>query len=167
MKKLSLLLLTSILATGWIVQGEAAVVLIGGPEIVLTNRQPVQAVVVDTNGNTYQQTVYYDPAIGGVDLDTSWAGPNASVYFPDYGTGYLWYNGYWVDRAGFYWNGGQRVYIGHPYWHDHWAGYWGGGPGVYWHGDSGYWHGGWHSRPEVSVHVHETVYEHGGYHHHH
>lgn len=155
MKRTCLFLLTAFLTIGWIGQGEAAVVMIGGPGIVLSYRQPIQAVVVDPSGNTYQQTVYYDPAIGGVDLDTSWAGPNASVYFPQYGTGYVWYNGVWVDRAGFFWDGGRRVYIGDPHWHDHWGVYWGGG------------YGGWHSHPHVSVHVHETVYEHGGYHHHH
>lgn len=154
MKQLWLFILFLGLTTGWIFQGEAAVVVVGGPGIVLGYRQPVQVVVVDSNGNTYNQTVYYDPAIGGVDLNTEWAGPNASVYFPAYGTRYLCYNGYWADETGYYWNGGNRVYIGHPHWHDHWSGYWSSG------------HGGWHSHPDVSVHVHETIHEHGGHHHH-
>jgi hypothetical protein len=156
MKKSKLFLLAFLLAIGWIGQGETAVVMVGGPGVVLGYQQPVQAVIVDTNGNTYQQTVYYNPSIGGVDLDTSYAGPNASVYFPEYGTGYVWYNGYWVDQAGYYWDGGRRLYIGHPHWHDHWALYWGG---------HDHWHGGWHSHPEVSVHVHETI--HNSWHHHH
>lgn len=167
MNKSWLFTLASMLTMGWIAEGEAAVVAIGGPEVVLTARQPVQAVVVDSNGNSYQQTVYYDPAISGVDLDTSWAGPNASVYFPEYGTGYLWYNGFWVDQAGYYWNGGNRVYIGHPAWHDHWAGYWrvhGGWHGGWhdgWHGGwHDGWHGGWHGHPGGSVHIHETIHEH-------
>ncbi len=150
MKKTGVLLLALSLVLGFATQGEAAIVVIGGPGVALTYRQPVQAVIVDNNGNRYEQTVYYDPAMGGVDVDTTWAGPNASVYFPAYGTRYLWYNGYWVDQAGYYWNGGNRIYIGHPYWHDHWAGYWNG----YGHG-----HGWYHSSPEV-VHVHKTVHEH-------
>jgi hypothetical protein len=162
MKKSWLLLLATILSTIYIAKGEAAVVMLGGPGITLSYRQPVQAIVVDANGNSCQQTVFYDPNIGGVDLDTSWAGPNASVYFPDYGTGYLWYNGVWVDQTGYYWNGTQRIYIGHPSWRDHWAGYWRGHGG--WRGG---WHeGGWHRRPEVSVHIHETIHEHGHFHRH-
>ena len=90
MKKIGLLLLVSILPMNFIARAEAAVVMIGGPGVVLGYRQPVQAIVVDTNGNSCQQTVYYDPNIGGVNLDTSWAGPNASVYFPDFGTDSLW-----------------------------------------------------------------------------
>ncbi len=162
MRKPWILALASLLAIGVTDCAGAAVVAIGGPGITLTYRQPVQAVIVDANGTNLQQTVYYDPAIGGVDLDTSWAGPNASVYFPAYQTGYIWYNGNWVDHAGFYWNGRERIYIGHPNWGDHWSGYW----HNHWH--EGY-HGGWHAHPEVSVHVHETIHEtvHDHGHHHH
>jgi hypothetical protein len=152
----TLLLVSIVIATGWIAQGEAAVVLLGRPGIVM-NPQPVQAIIVDSNGNTIQQTVYYDPAIGGVNLETSWAAPNASVYFPAFDTGYVWYNGYWVDHTGYYWDGGRRVYIGHPNWGNFWVGYW--------HGRN-HWHGGWHDHPHLSYHVHETVYEHGHHHHH-
>lgn len=159
-KKSSLLCFILVpLLMGSFVQLQAAVVAIGGPGIAIKFHQPVQAIVVDPNGATVQQTVYYDPAIGGVDLDTSWAGPNASVYFPEYGSGYIWYNGVWVGREGYYWDGAKRVYVNHPDWNNHWAVYWGG---------QGHWHGGgYYSRPHVSVHVHETVYEHGGHHHHH
>lgn len=158
MKKPWILVLASLLSIGFTSKTEAAVVTIGGPGISLTYRQPVQTVVVDTNGNTLQQTVYYDPAIGGVNLDTSWAGPNASVYFPAYQTGYVWYNGFWVDHAGYYWDGGRRVYLNHPHWGDHWSGYW----HNHWHEG---WHGGWHAHPEVSMHVHESFHDH--WHHHH
>lgn len=166
MKKSWLLFLAaSSLATGWIAQGEAAVVVVGTPGVVINNQQPIQAVIVDSNGNTFQQTVYYNPAVGGVDLNTAWAGPNASVYFPAFGTGYVWYNGFWVDHTGYYWDGGRRLYIGHPNWGGFWVGYWHGRN----HWDGGWhggWHEGWHSHPEVSYHIHETVYK-GGYHHRH
>lgn len=141
------------------IQAEAAIVTIGGPGVVLSYRQPVQAIVIDSNGNSFQQTVFYDPAIGGADIDTAWAGPNASVYFPAYGSRYMWYNGFWVDEAGYYWDGGRRVLVVHPSWREHWTGYWG-----------VHNHGGWyHSHPEVSVHINEVnVHEswHGGHRHH-
>lgn len=161
MKTKWLFCIASILATCCMTRGEGAVVMLGGPGVALSYHQPVHAVIVDPNGNSYQQTVYYDPAIGGVDLNSSWAGPNASVYFPELGAGYVWYNGFWVDHAGYYWNGKQRAYIEHPYWRDHWAGYWNAHGG--WNDG---WHAGWHYQPEVSVHIHETIHEHGHYHHH-
>jgi hypothetical protein len=151
-KSWALLLVSVVIATGWTSQAEAAVVVVDQPGVVLNSRQSLPVVVVDSNGNTFQQTVYYDPSLGGIDLNTSWAGPNASVYFPTLNTGYVWYNGYWVNPAGYYWNGGRRYYVG-PTWNNYWVGYWNGrnhwngvwygGHGGDWHG--GYWHGGdWH-----------------------
>lgn len=136
MKKSWTLLLTSaLLATAWTTQADAVVVVL---DQTFSSRQPLQAVVVDSNGKNSQQTVYYDPAIGGVDLDTSWAGTNASVYFPTLNTGYVWYNGNWVNPAGYYWNGGKRYYVG-PEWNNYWNGYWRGQN--HWNGA---WGGGWH-----------------------
>ena len=153
MKKRFFILFTALAIMGTAVQSEAAVVTIGGPGIVLANRQPVQAVIVGPNGNSIQQTVYFDPALGGVNLDTSWAGPNASVYFPAYQTSYIWYNGFWVDQAGAYWDGGKRVYITHPHWHDYWGGYW----HNHWHEG---WRSGWHPHAEVSVNFHGHGHHH-------
>lgn len=150
MKTQWVLALIALIGMSIIGEGEAAVVVLGGPGIAFTTRQPLPAVIVGPNGAMVQQTVYYDPAIGGVDLDTSWAGPNASVYFPSLQTGYVWYNGFWVDQTGYYWNGRERILIGHPHWRDHWTGYW----NVHWH--EGY-HGDRHGGPRVSVHVHETI----------
>jgi hypothetical protein len=160
MQKTWLFLLPIVLTLGKIQPGEAAVIVIGGGA-TLTDRQPIQAVVIDSNGNRYNQTVYYNPAIGGVDIDTAGFGSNASVYFPAYGTRYICYNGFWVDEAGYYVDGGQRFYVNHPYWGDHWAGYWGhyGGWHDGWHGS---WHNGWHS----GWHGHEGFHGgHGGGHH--
>lgn len=156
MKTSWLIIFATLIAICFFSYVEAAVVALGGPGITLTARQPIQAVIIDPNGNNLQQTVYYDPAIGGVDLNTTWAGPNASVYFPTFQTGYIWYNGNWVDHAGYYWKGGRRVYVGHPNWGSHWTGYW----HNRWHG------GGRHAHPEVSVHVHEGYHDHGHHHHH-
>ena len=127
-------LLSTIIAIGWATQGETTVVMLDQSNFAINNRQPIQATIVDRNGQNYQQTVYYDPAIRGVDLDARWAGPNASIYFPTLNTGYVWYNGYWVNPEGYYWNGGNRYSVG-PTWNDYWGGYWKG---------RGYWNGNWH-----------------------
>lgn len=148
-KTWALLLVSTTILTGWTTQAEAVVVVVDQPGVVFNTRQALPAVIVDSNGNTIQQTVYYDPSLGGIDLDTSWAGPNASVYFPSLNTGYVWYNGYWVNPAGYYWTGGRRYYVG-PAWNNYWGGYWRGHPhwnGVWYggHGGHGGWHGGgWH-----------------------
>ena len=156
MKKGSMLFFASaILSLGWISHGEAAVMVVGGPGVTFTQGQPIQAVFVDSAGNTIQQTVYYNEALGGIDLNANLIGANTSVYFPSLGAGYVWYDGHWVDQSGYYWNGTTRVYVNHP----HWGTYWGG----YWHGRS-HWDGNWHAHPDVSIHVHESVYEHGHHH---
>lgn len=114
---------------------QAGVIVLGGPSAAFTPQQPITAVVTDSNGNSSEQTVYYNPTYGGVDIGNP--GPYVSVYFPTLSTGYLWNNGFWVGEDGYYWNNGARVYVG-PQWHDHWHNYWGQG----WHG--GYHGGGYH-----------------------
>jgi hypothetical protein len=162
MKNFRLLLIASInFALGGSCTGEAAIVTIEQPGVVLNASQPIQAIIVDSSGNTVEQTVYYNPSLGGVDLNASWAGPNASIYFPAYNTGFIWYNGFWVSPEGYYWNGGKRVYVSHPHWGNYWSGYW--------HGRN-HWQGDWHSRQKVNVHVHENVHENvyeKDHHHHH
>jgi len=134
MKRSWLFLLASILATSGAIPLEAAVVRVeSGPTITLTNRQPMQAVFVDSNGNSYQRTFYYDPALGGINLELENLGANTTVYFPELGTGYIWYNGYWVDQSGYYWNGSNRVYINNPQWNTYWTNHWHGHDG--WHGN--------------------------------
>jgi hypothetical protein len=142
MKNLQLLLAT-FLAIGGIASSEAAVIPIRPPGIVVTYRQPLQAIIQDSYGNTFQQIVYYDPYIGGIDINLSWAGPNASIYFPELGIGYIWYNGYWVDEGGYYWDRGNQVYIGYPYWNVYWTDYW----GRHWDDKRyGRWHDRWGDR---------------------
>ena len=125
MKKTSLFLLALSLSIGTVNQTEAVALKIGGPGVVFTNQQPVQVIIIDSNGNTLDKTIYYNPEIEGLDLDASWAGPNASIYIPSLGTGYLWYNGFWVNQDGYYWDHGRRVYVTDvPQWRTHWTGYW-------------------------------------------
>lgn len=124
MKKMSLLLLAFSLSMG-MSQAEAVTLQLGGPGVVFTNQQPIQVVVVDSNGNTYERTAYYNSATGGIEIDASWVGPNASIYIPSLSTGYLWYNGFWVNQEGYYWDNGRRVYVPDiPQWKTHWSGYW-------------------------------------------
>lgn len=157
MKKIGLLILTLLLSA---LQTEAAVVVVQ-PGATFSPQQPIQAVVIDSSGNPTNQTFYYNSAVGGVDVNTA-VGPDTSIYFPDYGTRYIWYNGYWVDQGGYYWNDGRRFYVGHPHWNDYWGGYWRGHGGWHdgwhngwhggdWHGHDGWHGGGWHG-------------DHGGWH---
>lgn len=144
-----LILLASSLAIGWIAQGEAAVIRIGGSGMVISQAQPVQVIIFDSNGNTYEQTAYFDPSSEGINIDTSWAGPGASIYIPSLGLGYLWYNGFWVDQEGYYWNGPRRVYIADPQWKEHWRHYW----HKHRHNDErgGWGHGGWRDSGDYRV----------------
>ena len=122
-QKAGLTLLISSLAIGSIAQGEAALIKLERVNIV--SSQPIQVIVIDANGRIFERTVTYNPSLGGIDIDTSWAGPNASIFIPALGIGYVWYNGYWVDQEGYYWNGSQRVTVPHiPQWREHWNHYW-------------------------------------------
>jgi hypothetical protein len=100
---------------------EAAVIVLNNMNTAMI-RQPVTAVIVDTNGNSFEQTYYYEPSLNGVDIGLT--NPGESIYFPDYNARYLWNNGYWVNEQGYYWNNGRYTYVDHPHWHDHWHGYW-------------------------------------------
>lgn len=103
-------------------QTEATIIRTDG--VLLTHREPIEVLITDSYGNTYRQIVDYDPLIGGIDIDTSWAGPYASIYLPAWGIGYIWYNGYWVDELGYYWNGPRCLYIDYPRWDNFWVTYW-------------------------------------------
>jgi len=135
---------------------QAKVIVFNSPSITLTAQQPIKAIFTDSQGNTYQQTVYYNSVVGGVNIDNS--SNYVSVYFPTIGSSYLWNNGYWVDKEGYYWSSGIRYQAG-PSWHDHWNSHWNGRHGGHYDGES--WHGH-HNSWEVhggSEH-HE---EHGGW----
>lgn len=95
------------------------------PGIDLSAGASVPAVIVGPGGSTVEQTVVYNPSVGGFDINADLVGVDASIYFPTLNTGYVWYDGHWVDHEGFYWNNGARVYIGHPHWNEYWGGYWG------------------------------------------
>lgn len=136
MKKLScLILLSSALSLGLTADAEAIVINLGGSEAAFTDQQAIQVVIVDGNGNAVERTVNYNPSLGGIDIDASWAGPNASIYVPNLNQSYLFYNGYWIDQNGYYWNNGQRQSLNDPQWNTHWSHYWEAHPRDHWNWD--------------------------------
>lgn len=134
----------------------ASLVSLQVPGVNLSVGEPIKAIIVTPDGNTVEQTVPYNPTLGGVDINAGLVGANASIYFPSLNAGYVWYDGHWVDNEGYYWNNGARVYVNHPHWHEYWGGYW----GRYHH-----WDGGWH-RDHPDMHIHETINVHEDHHHH-
>jgi hypothetical protein len=87
---------------------------------------PVDAVVVDKDGNMTQTQYTYDPNQGGVVINNYYqvGGPDASIYFPLWGIGFLWWSGFWVDSYGYYWNGYGYGYVRSARWGNHWNNYW-------------------------------------------
>ncbi len=87
---------------------------------------PVDAIIVDKDGNMTERQYTYDPAQGGVVINNynQVAGPDCSLYFPVFGVGFLWWGGYWVDYNGYYWNGYGWGYVNYNRWHGRWNNYW-------------------------------------------
>lgn len=87
---------------------------------------PVDTIVVDKYGTMTETQYPYDPDKQGVVINNyeDVAGPNASVFFPAFEVGLLWWGGYWTDHDGYYWDGDHYAYINDPHWHDHWDHYW-------------------------------------------
>jgi hypothetical protein len=123
MKNAWLFLLASALTAGYVDQAEAAIIKIESPGTVIDNRQPLLAIITDSNGNVYRQMVYYDPATAEIDIDLNLA-PNTSIFIPALNVRYILYNGFWVDQTGYYWNGTQRVFVNDPNWNVYWTRYW-------------------------------------------
>lgn len=135
MKNRQILIMAALLALGTIGEVEGAFIKIVPPEVVINSPQSVDVVIVDSQGKVYQQTAHYDPIQGGIDIDVAGAGANASFYVPSWKTGYVWYNGFWVDEHGYYWGPSGKVAINVPNWRNHWVGYW----GKYWNDRRGFW----------------------------
>jgi hypothetical protein len=95
---------------------------------VVSSPTPVDAIVVDSNGNMSQQQVQYDPNAangqGGVTINNNYGGDNASLFLPLFQMGFIWSMGYWVGHDGSYWNGHNTVYINNSHWDNHWNNYW-------------------------------------------
>ncbi len=125
MKKLHFFCLASLLVLGWSAQGDALPIKFEGSSTrIFSNRQSVEVVIIDGEGHIYHQTLPYDSALGGVDINLGQIGPHSSIYFPELGVGYIWYNGQWVNQEGYSWDGRTRVYINDPNWKKYWVHYW-------------------------------------------
>ena len=140
MKKL-IFLTTTFLSIFYCCTLPAQTIVFHSPNVHFVAQQPITAIFIDQYGHEYSQVVYYDPLVGGVTLSNS--NQYVSVYFPAISVSYLWNNGSWVGRDGYYWKNGVRYQMG-PAWHDHWNHYWGSVQG--WHGERGQWHGGYFER---------------------
>lgn len=159
MKKIHSLCLASLLVLGWNTQGEALSMRFENSSAQnLPNNQLINVIVTDSQGHIFQQKIPYNASVGEIDINMGQIGPHASIYFPEQGTGYLWYNDHWVNNAGYYWNGQQRVYINDPNWKNYWVHYWKGSN--YEKMRKGPWHQ--HDQHEGSPRY-ETQYSHGGY----
>src|SRR5262245_52905375 len=85
----------------------AAVVQIVDNGRVIVPTGPVQAIVTTSDGTITEKTFTYDPQLGGVNVNVS--EPVESIFFPDYGTRYIYWNGFWVNDTGYYWYGNRWV----------------------------------------------------------
>lgn len=88
--------------------------------------EPVDAIVVDKNGTMQQMQYTYDPDQGGVVINNyeEVSGDGASIFFPAFEVGMLWWGGYWVDHEGYYWNGNRYAQVHDAHWNDNWNHYW-------------------------------------------
>ncbi len=80
--------------------------------------EPIDAIVVDKNGVMEQTQYPYDLDQGGVVInsDDEVFGEGASIFFPAFEVGLLWWGGYFVDNEGLYWNGHQYEHVQDPNW---------------------------------------------------
>ena len=51
-----------------------------------------------------EQEYTYDPDTQVIVIDSDNGGENASMFFPLFATGFIWWNGYWVNREGYYYS---------------------------------------------------------------
>ena len=144
MKQRWIFIVASSLALVCDAQSEATLIKIVPPESIINTRQSLEIVIIDANGNAFKQPAYYNPLAGGLEMDAKWAGPNASIYIPNWKTGYIWHNGHWIDEAGYYWDGSRKTASEIPDWRNQWVDYW----HKYWHDRRGYWPRGSHDRAD-------------------
>lgn len=112
-------------------------------DVNVSSPTQLQAIVVDPNGNVTEQECTYDPQTQVVVVDSQNSGENASVFFPLLSMGFLWWDGYWVDRDGYYYNNNRWVRVNDDHWDNHWNNYW----NKNW---DGHWHNYWNNRSNNS-----------------
>lgn len=119
------------------------------------NPASVNTIIINNNGEVTTQDYPYDPDRGGIIINNNVevGGPGCSLFFPGFGVGFLWYNGFWCDGLGYYWNGFGFGFCGFGGWPGYWGGYW-----------RHHWARSWHHY--YSHHYHDAHFHyHRDYHH--
>ncbi len=90
------------------------------------NPASVNTIIINNNGDVTTANYPYDPDQGGIVINNNVdvGGPGCSLFFPGFGVGFLWYNGFWCDGLGYYWNGFGWGFCGFGGWPGYWHGYW-------------------------------------------
>ncbi|MBS0651927.1 MAG: hypothetical protein JSR39_00190 [Verrucomicrobia bacterium] len=102
----------------------------------ITSPTPVQAIVLDSNGNMSEEEYMYNPDTQVVVVDSNNGGDNASIFFPLFAAGFIWWDGYWVNHEGNYYVNNHWVHVNNPDWNNHWHDYWNNHWDNHWHN---YW----------------------------
>jgi uncharacterized membrane protein YgcG len=87
-------------------------------------KQTVDAIVTDNQGNMSEQQLPYNPNNQTVIVNNNYGGDNASLFFPAFELGFMFWAGYWVGHNGSYWNGSHYVHVTNVNWNQHWHNYW-------------------------------------------
>ena len=129
----------------------------------------LNAIVLDKNGQMSEQKATLNPANSAINVNVT-PGEQASVFFPELGERYLYSNGNWVNKAGYYYNNNSPVYVGTPGWDASWNDYWNNNWHNHWnnyyngrHGDAN-WR--YHNNPHWNHHWHDHRHynRHNGHH---
>lgn len=115
---------------------------IENPSVEVDGPTPVQAIILDSNGNVTEKEYTYDPNTQTIIINSNDEGDNASIFFPLFETGFLWWGGYWVNYNGYYWNGHWR-HVDYDDWNGHWHNYWN-------HHWDNHWHNYWNQHHKES-----------------
>ena len=133
--------------------------LIADEEILITNSIVkatvptwLEAIVLDANGNMTDQQYLYNPSTELMIINSNTEGDNASIFFPLFSVGFIWWNGHWVNLDGYYYYDDEAywfldgyyfdtddyplVQVKHADWNNYWNGYWNNHWDNHWHN---YW----------------------------
>lgn len=92
----------------------------------LAGQTTVDAIVTDNQGNMQEVQLPYNSQTQSVTINNNqYGGDNASLFFPLFATGFMFYAGYWVGHDGSYWNGSHYTHVTNiNNWNNHWNNYW-------------------------------------------
>ncbi len=133
MKKILGLLVIVIISATFLLQADSQVMIPNGNSGI-SSPTPVQAIVVDSQGNVSEQEYTYDPNTQVIVINSNNSGDNASLFFPLFAMGFIWWEGYWVNHDGNYWVDNHWVHVNNVNWDKHWNNYW-----------HNHWNNRWHN----------------------